>query len=205
MTRGLARVLAETRASVAADPRIAAFIGGALDAELPYRAAEPATLPAVAALPRCRGLAAPATAALTEAVIAAAPELCWRQSYTDDEVGAHFLANYGWFNLVSPDGPYRSEACRVSVGYWGAGLDYPDHRHDPEEIYLVLAGSARFRRAGSPPRPVGPGGTYHNPAGVMHGTAMTPGPLLAMAFWKGERLTAKPDLPRGAAQTEKHG
>lgn len=196
---GHAALLAAVRDYVAGERQLAAFLGGALDAALPYRALEPSTLPAVAALPGCPALAGGRTAALTEAVIAAAPELRWRQSYTAEEVGAGFLANYGWFNLVSPEGPYLSDACRISVGYWGAGLDYPDHAHAPEEIYLVLAGAARFRRAGSAPERVDPGGTYHNPPGVMHGAEMVPGPLLAMAFWTGERLTAKPDLRRGSA------
>lgn len=187
----LAALLAATRDYVARDRSVARLLDGALDRPLVYMPLPPARLPAVDLLPPCGALAAPATARLTEAVLRAAPELCWRHTYTPEQVGDAFLARSGWFNLVSPEGPYVSQTCRISVGYWAEGLDYPDHAHAPEEIYLVLAGAAHFRRHGSLPELRDAGGTWHNPPSVMHGALMEPGPLLAMAFWTGRNLTEK--------------
>ena len=96
---------------------------------------------------------------------------------------------YGWFDLVSPDGPYATQALRVSVGYWEQGLTYPSHAHAPEEIYCVLAGSARFQAAGRDDILATPGTLIHHAPGQMHGFAMETQPLLAMAFWKGSGLT----------------
>lgn len=189
-----ARLLEAARDQAARDSGVAALLAGALDGPLEHRALKPSRLPVVDVLPDCLGLASPATERLTRAVIDAAPRVRWRHTYSPAQVGEAFLAGSGWFNLVSPDGPYVSQTCRVSIGYWAAGLDYPDHAHAPEEIYLVLAGSARFRSDGQVPRTLGPGESWHNPGGVMHGALMVPGPLLAIAYWSGPDLNAPSTL-----------
>lgn len=191
MTAGeapLRALLAETRAAVAADPALAAFAGPLDWAELPFQAPAPRALPAMADLAAYPALASAATLPLCQAIRAAAPHLHWRQSYTERQVGAEFLAGYGWFNLVSPEGPFVAEGIRISFGTWRAGLHYPRHWHAPEEIYLVVAGAATFVTDGMADAVLGPGGTRRHPANVPHSARMDHGPLLAMAIWKGERL-----------------
>lgn len=188
VSAGLDGLLRAVRAYLADTPEIAAFVGGALDGPLAFVRPEPRAFPIVSALASCPAIAVQATEALVDGVVAAAPAVTWSHSYTDAQVGTHFLENSAWFNLASPEGPFVSPEIRVSIGYWERGLVYPDHKHGPEEIYLVLAGAARFWREGSPPELVTAGGTYRNPGWAIHGAAMEPGPLLAMAFWRGDRL-----------------
>lgn len=138
------------------------------------------------------------TAPIVKAIFQVAHHLCWRQSYSEAQVGAHHLANYGWFNIVSPEGPYLSDTLRISVGFWNKGLSYPAHRHAPEEIYCVLAGHARFETEGRAPVEAQAGTLIHHPANILHGIEMPTAPLLAMAFWRGEALCAPSRIGRAA-------
>lgn len=149
----------------------------------------PVALPMLPELPALADLAAPATRAAVDALIAAAPHLAWRQSYSAREgFGRDYLDHYGWINLVSPEGPFLSDVSRVTIGYWGRGLRYPRHAHAPEEIYCVLAGEALFRSEGEAPRRVGPGGMVRHASMQPHAIDMEPGPLLALVPWRGDGL-----------------
>ncbi|MDQ2092220.1 dimethylsulfonioproprionate lyase family protein [Marimonas arenosa] len=193
----LATLLLATRTLVSATPALGAFVGDRLE-RLDYNRPEPRALPVTDRLPALMSLAGPQTIELTFSVLAAAPHLCWQQSYSEDQVGAHYLANYGWFNLVAPDGPYATDALRVSVGYWEQGLSYPQHHHAPEEIYCVLAGGARFDSAGRAPIEAAPGTLVHHAPNQSHGFSMRAAPLLAMAFWKGDGLSDISTLDSGS-------
>ena len=128
---------------------------------------------------------------VTAALARAADRLHWQQTYTEAQVGADYLARYGWFNLVSPDGPFLSDTLRLSVGYWGKGLVYPEHWHEPEETYVVLAGNAVFRSEHSGEVRLHPGDTRHHVSNEKHGMTMDQAPLLAAAVWSGRALTRK--------------
>ncbi|WP_137702393.1 dimethylsulfonioproprionate lyase family protein [Marimonas lutisalis] len=190
-------LMTETRALIATKRALMEFAGplDGLSLTLP----QPHDLPVTAGLDLLMPQTAPETAPLTFAVLAAAPHLEWQQSYSRAEVGAHYLDNYGWFNLVGPDGPFIAEDLRISFGVWGQGLTYPRHWHAPEEIYCVLAGGARFLADGRDPVEAGPGTLVHHPPNLPHSMEMHAAPLLAVAVWKGAGLTAKPgiDAPGG--------
>lgn len=184
----LAALLIATRNLVSSTPQLADFTGGGLE-RLSYTRPQPLALAVTDRLPMLMPLAGPETMELTFATLSAAPHLTWQQSYSEAQVGAHYLDNYGWFNLVSPDGPYATDALRVSVGYWEQGLSYPRHAHAPEEIYFILAGSARFSAEGRDDVHATPGTLIHHAPDQMHGHSTETQPLLAMAFWKGSGLT----------------
>lgn len=182
-------VLRQTRALIASRPILSGFVSDALDG-LVLTCSQPHRLPATDLIAGCARQASAETEALTRAILAAAPHMHWQQSYSEAQVGAQYLANYGWFNLVSPEGPFQSDSLRVSLGYWGKGLRYPRHRHAPEEIYCVVAGGARFETDGRQPIEAAPGDLIHHPSNIWHGMAMDRAPLLAMAFWRGSGLVA---------------
>jgi hypothetical protein len=136
---------------------------------------------------------------VVNALIKAIPDLSWQQTYSEaDGFSRDWLDNYGWVNLVSPEGLFLSDEMRVSIGYWGEGQQYDEHSHAPEETYLILAGGARFYSEGRAPRDAGAGETVHHAPYQKHAISMTPGPLLAAAFWRGEDLLKKSDLGRDA-------
>lgn len=136
------------------------------------------------------------TQSLLDAVRSATPHVCWRRSYTEKDAGidAFYLSNYGWFNLIAPSGPFVSDTLRLSVGYWEKGLFYPRHWHEPEEIYLTIAGSATFLSDGRDPIDAGAGATICHYSNQPHAADFSNAPLLAAAFWRGRELEAKPIL-----------
>jgi mannose-6-phosphate isomerase-like protein (cupin superfamily) len=88
------------------------------------------------------------TAAFTQSVLDAAPDANWRQTYTEAQVGADFLAHYGWMELSGPTGQFHCEDARAYVAFWGEHLDHEWHWHEAEEIYFVAAGEALFKAEG---------------------------------------------------------
>ena len=86
----------------------------------------------------------------------------------------------------------------MTIAFWGAGLKYPEHTHDPEELYAVIAGDVEFRATGRPPVQVGPGGFVHHAPRQAHATDMIPGPMLAVVGWKGENLMRFAKIQSGA-------
>ncbi|UWQ90324.1 AraC family ligand binding domain-containing protein [Rhodobacteraceae bacterium M382] len=163
--------------------------------DLPRIATQPHALPVCRLLPASAGAASDQTRDTVAALISAAPGLCWQQSYSEaDGFSRDWLDNYGWVNLVSPEGMFHSDTIRVSIGYWGAGQHYDEHSHAPEEFYLILAGRARFHSKGRGSVDAGPGDIIHHLPHQKHAIDMVPGPLLAAAFWRGQDLLRKSDL-----------
>ncbi len=183
-------------------PDIEAFCGAALRAQHCEVALAVTDLPATQYLTGLAGMACPATLPIVDALLDAAPHLQWRQSYSeaDDGFDAHYLAHYGWFNLIAPSGPFVSDDLRLSIGYWGKGLHYPWHWHAPEEIYLTLAGSARYISEGRADVSGGPGAIIAHVSNQPHAADMAEAPLLAAAFWRGDDLESKPGLPEESAR-----
>ena len=121
--------------------------------------------------------------------------LHWIRSYSEaDGVDAHFLDNYAYLNLASEVGPFVWDGPRVMIGLWGGGITYDDHWHEPEEIYSVIGGGARFRSPDYAPRDVGPGDSVYHASNQVHATDMTPGPLLALVAWKGANQMRRADV-----------
>ena len=72
--------------------------------------------------------------------------LRWEQSYRkqDGLVPEAMLAAYGFAEIIGLRGPFVSNRIRAGIAIWGAQVDYPQHQHQAEEIYIVLAGSVEF-------------------------------------------------------------
>lgn len=124
----------------------------------------------------------------------AAPFAEWRQSYTSEEVGETFLANYAYSEIVGPQGHFFSDSLRAYIAWWGAELDYPSHAHEAEEIYCILAGHAQFRADGLPEARLGPGDTRVHAPWQRHAMNTTDSPVLTLVLWRGEGLNGLPEL-----------
>lgn len=156
----------------------------------------PNPVPAVALVQALAAGSGPEYAALLAAIAAVAPLAHWRQTYTEDEVGRDFLNRYGYFELIGPAGHFHSDRTRAYIAYWGAGLHYPWHLHEAEELYLILAGRALFEADGQPRALLGPGDMSYHASNQPH--AMTTGgdPLLALILWRGAGFDGQPRMGR---------
>lgn len=103
-------------------------------------------LPAANFLDDALARAVPQTKSLLETFVRHRYRLRWEQSYTKEDgvVPEAMLAAYGFAEILGKQGPFVSESIRAGVGIYGPNIEYPIHRHHPEEVYIVLAGTADF-------------------------------------------------------------
>lgn len=103
-------------------------------------------LPAADFLDDALARAIPQTKSLLETFARHRSRLRWEQSYSKEDgvVPDAMLAAYGFAEILGKQGPFVSESIRAGVGIYGPNIEYPIHRHHPEEIYIVLAGAADF-------------------------------------------------------------
>ena len=59
------------------------------------------------------------------------------------------------------------------------GITYPDHRHPPEEVYIVLS-NGQWRQGSGPWHAPGVGGIVYNPHDIVHAMRSGDSPLLAI-------------------------
>lgn len=179
---------------VASQPDLMGFAGWPLALPNPK---PPRPVPAAAILRDWAEGASAVTVSLHEAVRGIADYADWQQTYSEAEVGADFLARYGWFELVGPEGHFRSEGLRAYIAYWGAHLYYPWHLHEAEELYYILAGQALFEAEGMAPQMLGPGDLRLHAANQPHAMTTTDSPVLALVLWRGAGLAEAARMGRG--------
>ena len=153
----------------------------------------------IPALPTIEAMAG--KGALYAALAAVCPHASWVQTYSEAEVGRHFLDHYGHIELFGPTGIFQTQACRAFIGYWGPGLFYPMHYHEAEEIYLVLTGRCLFEAEGIAPADLGPGGVKFHRSGQSHAMTMGDEGMLALCLWRGAGLADNAKLNAPAASS----
>jgi hypothetical protein len=119
--------------------------------------------------------------------------LMWRQTYAAGEVGDAFLRNYGYAEIVGMKSiPSRRIACGFLI--LGPSTLYPRHRHEAEEIYIPLRGTARWEQSDAVWRERRPGAVIHHASDEPHSMQTGAQPLLALYIWRSERLNQKARL-----------
>ncbi len=163
---------------------------GAAIAALPEasRDCPPTLAPACAHLDAALALGTAATRPLIDAVAAARPYLAWKMMGREgfDDALREQLA---YVEIVGPEGAVVAPDLRVGLYIQAPGVDYPSHAHDAEELYLVLAGTARWQRgwngSDDPFATVPPGEIRHHRAKEPHAMITGEQPLLALWTWRG--------------------
>ncbi|MEQ9259885.1 MAG: dimethylsulfonioproprionate lyase family protein [Roseovarius sp.] len=162
---------------------------------LAYAERPAVSVPALAHLTADPGTATePAALFLRDALLAIAPHAEWRLTYTEEEVGADFLQRFGWFELAGPDGHFLTHELRITVGFWGAGLFYPRHQHEPEELYTVVSGEALFHADGEADARLGSGATRLHLSNQPHALTTEAAPVLTLVYWRGDGLANDPRM-----------
>lgn len=178
--------LREVRALLATiDEPMAREFGGLLDRAAQLVASDdPAPCP-FPALERAGELATATTRPAIDALLAAAPELPWRRP-DPDVVPPGWAHRAATAELVGPEGviaPATNE--RFGVFLLDTECDYPDHWHDAEELYLVLAGSGQWTVDDSV-RTLRAGDYSRTPSGAHHAIVTTAQPVFTVYGWSGD-------------------
>lgn len=142
-------------------------------------------------LPVCRWLDVMAGNRVIGTLRAAAPGLCWQQTYGIADFGAAFLAGYGWSEFVGLRGPVASEKIACGVLLLAPGIIYPAHAHAAEEVYLPISGVAEWQQSDGDFAKVAVGQAVHHAPWVPHAMRVGAEPLAALYLWQGGDLAAK--------------
>jgi quercetin dioxygenase-like cupin family protein len=188
-------LLAKARALMAGreTQRLRAFLSEWPHATEP-RGVVPTTVPAVRWLPQVRASAPRFSTPFVDALWSAAPSLAWQRSYSVAAVGATFYDNYGWTELAGLTGPVPSTHLACGLLILGPHLTYPAHRHEAEEIYIPLSGTAEWRHGGVGWRERAPGSVIHHASNESHAMRTGGAPMLGLYLWHSDNLAQKSRL-----------
>lgn len=118
-------------------------------------------------------------AALADAFAIIEPRLSWK--VRDGAESEQFRNGRANATITGPEGLEIRRDVWIGVSLMAPCVRYPNHRHPPEEIYVVLS-DGQWRQANDPWHEPGIGGLVYNPPNVVHAMRSTERPLLALWF-----------------------
>jgi hypothetical protein len=155
------------------------------------RVVVPSTLPVLRYLPDLKSHAPAFSHNLVNDIARAAPSMAWRRTYTEAAVGAAFLQNYGWSEIVGTSGPLPSEQVACGFLILGPQIHYRRHQHEAEEVYIPLVGTASWQQGDGPWGEYTPGTVIHHDRNEPHAMRTGTNPLLALYLWRSADLRQK--------------
>ena len=152
----------------------------------------PATpLHATRHIPDCKEHAGRGEMRLVDEVIAHSSQLNWIQMYEPGELGQHFTDNYAHVELIGTRGHFASEEIAGGIVLYGPQVDYLDHWHTSEEIYIPLTGNGSWSKDGDDYVVRNSGEFIFHESNMHHSMKAQDTPLLALWIWKGGDLKQK--------------
>jgi hypothetical protein len=154
----------------------------------------PAARPASDRLPVCRHLdtalettrlQAGPIGALADAFAAIEPRLDWKIRAGAEAQGEQFLNGHANATIVGSEGLEIRQDVWIGVSLLAPHTRYPDHRHPPEEVYVVLS-DGEWRQGSGGWHAPGIGGLVYNSPNIVHAMRSGEQPLLAIwLLWTG--------------------
>lgn len=137
--------------------------------------------------------ASAATHTIVEAIAAHRAALDWWSTYTEaDMAGRGMAAGMAACQFCGPGAPFDAPDGRAGFFYVKEDVEYAPHRHEPAEIYAVLAGRARFWNEAEGWRQAEAGDVIHTSSWSWHAMSTDRGPVLIMWAWIGAGYDAYP-------------
>ena len=106
------------------------------------------------------------------------PHLSWNNQ-SERRKSAVLAQNYADSFIVGPGGFAPSSAIEIGVSVMAPHTIYPDHRHPPEELYLVLS-QGEWRQNADAWHEPGVGVVVYNPPDIVHAMRADAKPLFAI-------------------------
>jgi hypothetical protein len=185
----IARNLHERRSDGVAEV-LERLSGQALDlADLHTRTSS--QLPVLHYLPQCTAETMLLDPDLAAAIAAVADHLQWRQSaaYNDKVLGEGWLANYGWSQIIGPQGFFTGEDFLLGFLMLGPDRHYRDHYHPAPELYWPLTGPSDWKQGSGTFETKPAGATIWHKPNEIHATRTTAKPLLTVWCWTRNTMT----------------
>lgn len=176
------------------------FVAG-IDWSMPERKLAPRGLPCLVHLDRVASIAGEESRPLARFLGDHAGEFHWGQTYTSADFGENFLENYGWLEVFGTRGHFANDAVAGGFLILGPGIEYPDHHHVAEELYIPLTGATEWRMGGGGGwRQRDAGVLIHHASNISHAMRTGDEPLLAFYLWRGGPLAARSTITGAAGQ-----
>ena len=115
-----------------------------------------------------------------QALLALSPQLTWWQRTDDVEPGSPMATGHANAIVIGKGGLEERSDVLVGISLIAPDIQYPEHHHPPEEVYLVLSQGHWQKNGGAWFEP-GIGGLVHNPPDISH--AMRSGSMPLLATW----------------------
>lgn len=155
------------------------------------RSVLPRSLPVLSYLPTVVKAAEKKTEILVKRLTPLANHMAWRQTYTAQDLGAGFLEKYGWTELIGLRGPVASNRLACGFLLLGPQIEYPNHFHEAEEVYVPLTKQTLWQRDKQCWVYRTPGLPIYHASRVPHAIRTEAIPLLALYLWRGGNLVQK--------------
>ncbi len=124
------------------------------------------------------------TRPLVDELSSVADRIMWFQS-PEARVPPGWAHRSAAAELVGPDGMIAEPSLRFGIFYLSPGLHYPEHWHEAEEFYYVLAGAADWTITGQRRARREAGDLVRTPSMAHHAIETGAEPLLALWGWDG--------------------
>lgn len=113
------------------------------------------------------------------------PMLTWRRRPGSEPDSTAFHDGHANATIVGPGGLEERGDLRIGVSLLAPMIQYPEHRHPPDEIYLALS-AGEWQQDASPWFSPGPGHIVFNSSDTLHSMRSGETPLLAIwCLWSG--------------------
>jgi hypothetical protein len=165
-----------------------------IDYALLDRPLTPHHLPVLSALPAMLEQAPEANRAFIQLLIDHAESLHFNQTYTEDDIGAGFLQQYGWIKFIGPDAYWDSDVLSGGLVLFGDDVNYPEHWMEAEGLYYIISGTGNWYREDIGWKVRRPGEWVVHASNVKHALKTDGEPLLLMYLLRGDKLTQKSDF-----------
>lgn len=165
---------------------LTAFDGAAADVSIPSSLKRAETNGLEAAIDAMPPLASATTKPIVDALGGLRHNLSWWSTYTEaDMAGRGMASGMAACLFCGPGAPFDARDGRAGFFYVKDDVEYAAHRHEPNEIYAILAGRARFWNEATGWVEAGAGDVIHTPSWSWHAMTTTEGPVLIMWVWMG--------------------
>lgn len=162
-----------------------------IDWSMPARKLEPRPLPCLVHLDRAAEVAGTESRPLAALLRDHAGKFRWGQTYTAADFGQDFIDNYGWLEVFGTRGHFANDTMAGGFLILGPGIEYPDHHHVAEELYIPLTSGTDWRMGGGAWTHRASGEVVHHASNVSHAMRTGAEPLLAFYLWRGGPLAAR--------------
>jgi hypothetical protein len=110
------------------------------------------------------------------------------QTSTDPIYVAHSLPKVH-VELLGPDGLIKSNSVRLGLYGMLPNFEYGIRTHPAEEVFVMLAGAAYWRRGSAPYKVLDPGERSFHPSMMPHANKTVEAPFLSAYVWHGDIST----------------